>query len=161
MGKAHGGHRGTGRIVEFLLLIGLPVVLHYLIPIRTLIRPPYSYLGAVVMALALALMNWASSEFRKAGTGFQLQGQETTLVTSGPFRYSRNPIYLGMLLWVLGLAMLLGSLVVFAFPVLLFVLANFDHSYGGAAPDGDHRRAIRRLQGGRQALAVRAVGPGP
>jgi len=125
MGKAHGGHRGTGRIVEFLLLIGLPVVLHYLIPMRTLIRPPYSYLGAVVMALALALMNWASSEFRKAGTGFQLQGQETTLVTSGPFRYSRNPIYLGMLLWVLGLAMLLGSLVVFAFPVLLFVLANF------------------------------------
>jgi len=125
MSKAHGGQRGSARIVEFLLLIGLPLLLHYIVPIRTLIRQPFSYLGAIVMALAFALMNWASGEFRKAGTGFQLQGGGSALVTSGPFRFSRNPMYLGMLLWVLGLAVLLGSLIAFLFPVLLFLVANF------------------------------------
>ena len=125
MRDREGGHRASARIVEFALLIGLPVLFHYLIPLRTVVRRPYTYLGALVMLLAFALMNWASAEFRKAGTGFQLAGGETTLVTSGPFRFSRNPIYLGMLLWVLGLAILLGSLIAFVFPTLLFLLANF------------------------------------
>jgi protein-S-isoprenylcysteine O-methyltransferase Ste14 len=46
-------------------------------------------------------------------------------VTSGPFRFSRNPMYLGMLSWLIGLAVLLGSLIVFLFPILFFLLANF------------------------------------
>ena len=79
----------------------------------------------LVMALGLAIQSVAAKRFRKAGTSFSLEGDSSSLVTSGPFRYSRNPIYLGMLLWLLGLAILLGSLSAFALPVLVFLLANF------------------------------------
>jgi len=64
-------------------------------------------------------------QFRKAGTSYQLHGGGSVLVTSGPFRLSRNPMYLGTLIWLIGLAILLGSLIVFLFPILFLLLANF------------------------------------
>jgi len=119
------GHRGGAGILEVAILIALPLLFHYLIPIRIVIPPPYSYTGAIVMLLGLGLMIWTARVFRKAGTGFQLQGGGSILVTSGPFRFSRNPMYLGMLVWLIGLAVLLGSLIVFIFPIIFFLLAHF------------------------------------
>lgn len=107
------------------ILIALPALFHFLTPIRTVINQPYSYLGIVVMLLGLALMTWTAMLFRQAGTSFQLRGGGSVLVTSGPFQFSRNPMYLGMLIWLIGLAILLGSLIVFLFPILFFLLANF------------------------------------
>jgi protein-S-isoprenylcysteine O-methyltransferase Ste14 len=124
MKKTSGRYRASARILEFAILIALPILLHYLIPVMILVPRPYSYLGAVLMLLGLALMTWAAMLFRKVGTSFQLQGESSVLVTSGPFRFSRNPMYLGMLIWLMGLAILLGSLVVFVFPFLFFLLAN-------------------------------------
>lgn len=118
------GHRGCGGIVELAILVVLPVLFHYLMPVMVVITPPYTYTGAVIMFLGLGLMIWAAAVFGKAGTGFQLQTGGTVLVTSGPFRFSRNPMYLGMLLWLTGLAVLLGSLIAFVFPVLFFLLAH-------------------------------------
>jgi protein-S-isoprenylcysteine O-methyltransferase Ste14 len=77
------------------------------------------------MGLGLGLMTWAAAQFRRAGTSFQLRGGGSALVTSGPFQFSRNPMYLGMLVWLVGLAVLLGSLITFLFPVLFFLLTNF------------------------------------
>jgi protein-S-isoprenylcysteine O-methyltransferase Ste14 len=112
-------------MVEVAILIALPFLFHYLIPVMTVIPAPYTYLGAIVLLLGLALMIWAASLFRQSGAGFQLHMDKPVLVSSGPFRFSRNPMYLGMLIWLVGLAVLLGSLSVFLFPLLLFLLANF------------------------------------
>jgi len=46
------------------------------------------------------------------------------LVTDGPYRISRNPVYLGGVVVCLGLAILLGSLIAFAVPVALFCILN-------------------------------------
>jgi len=124
MNRATKTHTTSARIVEVAILLALPILFHYVIPVRTVIAAPYSYPGAVLMLLGLAVSTWGSMEFRKAGTGLLLRGGGSALVTSGPFRFSRNPMYLGMLVWVLGLAVLLGSLSVFLFPVLLFLLAE-------------------------------------
>lgn len=122
--RQKGRRRGSG-IVEIAILLVLPLLLHFLIPIWIVIPPPYSYLGAIVMLLGLWLMIWAASIFRKSGTGFQLEGGGSALVTSGPFRFSRNPMYLGILIWLIGFAILLGSLVVFVIPVIIVLLAEF------------------------------------
>ncbi|MBN1195404.1 MAG: isoprenylcysteine carboxylmethyltransferase family protein [Methanomicrobiaceae archaeon] len=118
------GRRSSAGIVEIVVLIAVPVLCHYLIPVMIVIAPPYSYTGAVVMLAGLGFMMWAARVFGLAGTGFRLREGGSVLVTSGPFRYSRNPMYLGMLIWLIGFAVLLGSLVVFVFPVLFFLLAE-------------------------------------
>jgi protein-S-isoprenylcysteine O-methyltransferase Ste14 len=123
--KKRHNHRTIAKVLELSILIVLPIIFHCLVPVIQVIDPPYVYLGLVLMLLGLALMTWAAMHFRKAGTSFQLHGETSVLVTTGPFRFSRNPIYLGMLIWLLGMAILLGSLIAFLFPVILFLLANF------------------------------------
>ena len=111
--------------LEMAILFGAPVLFHFLLPLTQVVHGLWRLAGIALMVLGLWLTGSASREFRKAKTGFQLRDGGAALVTSGPFRFSRNPIYLGMLVWLLGLAVLLGSLVSFVFPVLTFLLANF------------------------------------
>jgi len=47
------------------------------------------------------------------------------LVTRGPFRYTRNPMYLGMIMMASGFAFYFGTIPFYAVPVLLFLLCNF------------------------------------
>jgi protein-S-isoprenylcysteine O-methyltransferase Ste14 len=115
----------VARAVEAAILLVLPVLSHYLFPLMIIVPKPYTYLGIALMLIGLVLAIWAAMAFRKVGTSFRLQGGPSTLTTSGPFRISRNPMYLAMLIWLLGLAVLLGSLITFLFPILLFLMANF------------------------------------
>lgn len=117
-------HHGGVWILELLILIGLPILFHYLFPLMNVVPKPYSYLGILIMFIGLVLMTWAAREFNKANTGYQLRNS-SKLVTSGPFRFSRNPIYLGMVFWLIGLAILLGSLITFLFPFFFFLIVNF------------------------------------
>ena len=45
-------------------------------------------------------------------------------MTDGPFQMSRNPIYLGGFILLLGFAITLGSMITFAFPIALFLILN-------------------------------------
>jgi len=117
--------RAVARIVEIAILLILPILFHYFFPILTIIPKPYTYLGIVLMLLGFVVATWAAKTFRKAGTGYQLHGGSSALTTAGPFRISRNPMYLAMVIWTAGLAVLLGSLTAFTFPILLFAIANF------------------------------------
>ena len=64
-------------------------------------------IGLVLGAIALAL--WAVTELLRARTTFEPHGTVTALVTSGPYRYSRNPIYLAYGLMLMGLPLALGT----------------------------------------------------
>ena len=112
-------------LLEIMIVIGAPILCHFLFPLTQVVSGLWRLSGIILMILGLALADSGAGEFRKAKTGFQLQTGGSSLVTSGSFRYSRNPIYLGMLIWLIGLAVLLGSLITFLFPLLFFVLANF------------------------------------
>jgi protein-S-isoprenylcysteine O-methyltransferase Ste14 len=100
-----------------------------------LIRPPLVYLGAIAVGLAIHLL-WpahlvppalgtpvgvmltlvavalflsAARSFRAAGTPVPGNRPVTTIVCSGPYRFSRNPIYLAFSLLQLGLAFWVNS----------------------------------------------------
>lgn len=144
--------RSVSRMVEATILLVLPILLHLLVPLKTLVPKPFGYVGTALMLLGLALSIWAASTFRSAGTGFRLHGETSALATSGPFRMSRNPMYLAMLIWLAGLAVLLGSLVAFLFPIILLLVANFlmipmeernmERAFG--APYVEYKRRVRR-----------------
>jgi len=71
---------------------------------------PAGRLGAIVFALALALFAWAIATITRAGSNVPTSLPTTTIVDIGPYRFTRNPIYLSMLLGLIGLAIAFNSL---------------------------------------------------
>ncbi len=86
-----------------------------------------STLAAIALAVAgIALALWAERMFAAAGTEIlPASTQNKALVIKGPFRFTRNPMYLGLMTATLGVAFFFGTLAFFAVPVLLFLLVNF------------------------------------
>jgi protein-S-isoprenylcysteine O-methyltransferase Ste14 len=91
----------------FLGAIVLMVALDRFLPIVTLIEPPITYLGWVLFGLGIAV---ALAVNKRAGTPIRPFEESTALVTDGPFAFSRNPIYLGAVVGLLGIFVVLGSL---------------------------------------------------
>ena len=115
-----------GRIlppVYFLLALIAMVALHYVVPIAQLIHSPFRYTGIVLVVSAIALVLWAAVLFQRAGTTIKPFQKSSALITRGPYRITRNPMYVGMVGALLGIAVLLGSvapfLVVPAFAALI------------------------------------------
>lgn len=79
---------------------------------------PWNYVGAVLIPAGLALALAALAAFRKAGTTRHPHETPTALVTTGPYRVSRNPMYFGLFLILLGAAFLLQRLLGFVLPFL-------------------------------------------
>ena len=71
---------------------------------------PAGWLGAMVFVLALALVAWAIVTITWAGSNVPTNLPTTTIVESGPYRFTRNPIYLGVFLGLIGLAIAFDNL---------------------------------------------------
>jgi protein-S-isoprenylcysteine O-methyltransferase Ste14 len=71
---------------------------------------PEGWLGAMVFALALALFAWAIGTMTRAGSNVPTNRPTTTIVEQGPYRFTRNPIYLGMFLGLIGLTIAFDNL---------------------------------------------------
>jgi protein-S-isoprenylcysteine O-methyltransferase Ste14 len=54
---------------------------------------PAGSVGAMVFVLALALFAWAIITISRAGSKVPTNRPTTTIVESGPYRFTRNPIY--------------------------------------------------------------------
>ncbi len=71
---------------------------------------PAVWLGAIVFVLALALGVWAIVTMTRAGSNVPTNRPSTTIVERGPYRLMRNPIYVGMFIGQIGLAVGFNSL---------------------------------------------------
>src|SRR5262245_25831258 len=94
----------------YLLSILLGVVLHLVWAVPIVPRAFAAPVGAIVVLLALALFAVAARTFRRAGTPVPGNQPTTTIVRDGPYRYTRNPIYLAFSLLQLGLALWVNTL---------------------------------------------------
>ena len=93
---------------RFFLLYGVAgAALHFALGGPPLLRLPR--LGAAVFLAGLALVLWGARTFAAAGTTIKPFERTHTLVASGPFRFTRNPMYLGMVAMLLGTALALGT----------------------------------------------------
>lgn len=98
--------------------LGLGLAIQAVRPMRLLpraARPLRRPLGALLILGAVADGVWAATTMLRAGTDPHVRHPATALVVSGPFRYSRNPIYLGLTAFYLGVSLLRNAL----WPVLL------------------------------------------
>lgn len=99
------------------LLSGLffPLPLPFDIPMRSF--------GLTLVTVGAVVAVWAKLTMRENWgiPGIHDQGRQRELVTQGPFRYTRNPIYLGIIFMSFGMAVAMKS----AFIFLVFVLYNY------------------------------------
>lgn len=99
------------------------VILHITVPLAIIVPAPFSYTGAAFVAVGGAMIVWSRRVFQAAATPIKPFTQSTALIRHGLYRWSRNPMYLGAVLLVFGVALLLGSvtplLVVVAFFAIL------------------------------------------
>lgn len=84
---------------------------------------PRCWTAGGVLVLAPGLGTWGLLTFRRAGTTHEPNGQAMALLTTGPFRFSRNPLYLALTAFLAGFGLMLDSAwVLMGAPVLALLL---------------------------------------
>jgi protein-S-isoprenylcysteine O-methyltransferase Ste14 len=94
----------------YLGAIALGLLLHFVWPVRLVSGAVSVPLGGTIVLVALALFLYAVRTLRTAGTPVPGNRPTTTIVRTGPYRWSRNPIYLSFSLLQLGVACWVNSL---------------------------------------------------
>ena len=93
-----------------LIAILLMVALHFLFPVARIIPLPWIAYGLVPLAIGIAINLIADKAFHQANTTVKPFEESASLITEGVFRYTRNPMYLGFVLILIGIALMFGSL---------------------------------------------------
>jgi len=88
----------------YLIAILVGVVLHFVSPIRFVPNLGMPF-GGLIVVLAATLFIWSIRTFRSAGTPVPGNQPTTIVVKVGPYRVSRNPIYLAFSLFQTGIAL--------------------------------------------------------
>jgi len=110
-----------------LLFLGglfLGIGLRFIHPLSLgLSLPARLVLGALLLLLVVLHGGWGLLTFRRMGTTPEPNGVASALLTSGPFRWTRNPLYLGLAILMLCFGVLLDSVWVLGMaPVLVLLL---------------------------------------
>jgi protein-S-isoprenylcysteine O-methyltransferase Ste14 len=134
MPRGHGDANDTAAVIApppLIYLAGLVVglILGAAVPTPFFARGAASVVGAVLIAAALWLALWGVRTMRRAGTSVRPDVPTTALVTTGPFDFSRNPLYVSLALLYGGIAVAARSL--WALLLLIVVLAVVDRGVIG------------------------------
>jgi protein-S-isoprenylcysteine O-methyltransferase Ste14 len=108
----------------FLALLAM-VLLHLYFPVLEFGAPGARYVGIALVVAGVAIAGWAAWLFKRSQTGIIPFSPATYLVLGGPYLWTRNPMYVGMALALLGAAVFLASLAPFlVLPLFVLVINN-------------------------------------
>lgn len=111
--------------IVYVAAVAAAIVLHWLLPLPWIPRPLSELLFAVgwlVVGAALAVEFSAMRTMARAKTTIMPHRGSDHLVTSGPFSFTRNPIYLGNTMLMIGIGLIAGIVwFVLLAPVAAFV----------------------------------------
>lgn len=91
---------------------------------ENIISFPANLIGIIVILLGVYTLVWAIGLFKKKETPRNPAKTPKALVTNGPFNYTRNPMYFGLTLILLGISILITSAIVFLAPITFFITIN-------------------------------------
>jgi len=102
----------------------LSAVSWYFVPCLNIVNDSYNYYGWVLIILGMPLTGWVWKYFQEHDTPVDF-AESRILVTNGPFRFSRNPMYVGMFLIALGTAICFKNLIGIVGSLLFILVINF------------------------------------
>lgn len=111
-------------VIAGLSLVGAGILQAWLNTPK-LFPPNWEYLGVFCVAAGLYAGGSAMLAERQARTASDPSAPPSILVTGGPFRVTRNPMYLGMALVLAGVALWRNDMILVAAPVVFVLFVNF------------------------------------
>ena len=111
--------------ILFLLCLVVMFILNSIFPIDYWLKSPLNLLGILPIMIGFLSLFTTLNQYRKIRTEINTFKQPNKLITNGFFKYSRNPIYLGFTLVLLGAATLFGNVAAIIPVVFFFLLSNF------------------------------------
>jgi protein-S-isoprenylcysteine O-methyltransferase Ste14 len=136
----------------YLASIATGLALHWAWPRPLLSDVPAGPAGIALVVASLLLFGFSAQRFRAAGTPVPARKPTTAIVRTGPYRFSRNPIYLAFSVLQLGLAIWVGSwwlvaTLAAAIAIIHYVVVPREERYLEArfgAEYRDYKAAVRR-----------------
>ena len=101
------------------------LLLHLLVP-----RQPFTPwmarpLGVILLVASGALARWGEKTMRRAATNVSPNEPSLTIVSDGPFRYSRNPLYVSLIGLYLGVTLLVDAMWPLVLLIPLLVVTDY------------------------------------
>jgi protein-S-isoprenylcysteine O-methyltransferase Ste14 len=136
----------------YLASITTGLALHWAWPRPLLSGVSASPLGVALVVVSLLLFAYSVQRFRAAGTPVPARKPTTAIVRTGPYRFSRNPIYLAFSLLQLGIAVWVSSwwliaTLAAAIAIIHYVVVPREEQYLEArfgAAYRDYKASVRR-----------------
>lgn len=98
------------------------IVLNWAIPFS--LSPAWGWIGLLLLGAAVFTTQWSRNLFQKAGTNVPPNQPALVIVRDGPYKYTRNPMYLSFVVGFVGLSFLSGGLMMLLVAVPLFFLLD-------------------------------------
>ncbi len=106
----------------FWILLILLVITHFLFLKFRFLISPLKWIGIPLILFGIILNLWTDALFKKLKTTVKPHEIPSTLITTGPFKISRHPMYIGMLSILLGASLICGTIVTLVFPIIFIIL---------------------------------------
>ena len=109
--------------IYFLIGLIAMILLSSFVPIGRWLHFPWRYIGIIIIVLGFYLFLGSGMFFQKLGTNPRPGTRATLIVTKGAFKYTRNPMYLGLITMLIGTSILLGTLSpLIIIPIIFLIL---------------------------------------
>ena len=109
----------------FAIFAAVGIGVHFLIPVHLLSYSLALVIGIGMALLAVALAIWANGAMKAAGTNVRPDMPTLTIVRTGPYRFTRNPMYLSLCLAQVAIAFVVDDWVALLLVIPLALILHF------------------------------------
>ncbi len=111
----------------YQMFIVFMAAIFFLLPQTRVIPFQYNLIGIIVFVGGAYLAIYVKRIFKKTVTPISPSAKPVRLHTEGIYKYSRNPMYLGIGIGLLGIALFTGCIINLIFPLLFLMIMNYKY----------------------------------
>jgi protein-S-isoprenylcysteine O-methyltransferase Ste14 len=107
-----------------IVLIAIAFALHWLLPVWKWLEFSYPFLGTTIAVFGMVAIIWSWWLFKKRNVAICPMTKTEKLIVDGIYRFSRNPMYVGFVVVLSGIALYMGTLPFLFATFIYFIILN-------------------------------------